>query len=137
APGQSCTLANPPTVLSMPPRQAPGIKIRTRGFTTTVVDPFYPGDMFCNGDRLGTLHKVPLAFPGYQIAFRQTGGLLPLRLPISPVVFPVQVVHGPLQSVWVMDDGDFLSTSIINPSTRGAVFRLFLAPFNGGQKGLE
>jgi hypothetical protein len=34
------------------------------------------------------------------------------------------VVHGPQESIWVVDEGDFLSTSITQNSTRGQVFRI-------------
>jgi hypothetical protein len=125
APGQSCTLANPPVVVSTPPRQAQGIKIRTPGITFTIVDPTYPGDALCNGDRGGTLHAVPLVFSGFQLAFRQTAGFSAQVLPVSPS-FPIKVVRGPLQTAWIMDDGDFLSTTIGIPSTRGQVFRVFI-----------
>jgi hypothetical protein len=124
-PGQSCTLANPPVTLPSTPRQAPGIKVRTPGMTFTVIDPFYPGDAMCIGDRAGTLHEVPLAFPGFQLTFRQTAGFSGAVLPITPA-FPVKVVRGPLEQAWVMDDGDYLSTTIGVPSTRGQVFRVFL-----------
>jgi hypothetical protein len=33
-------------------------------------------------------------------------------------------VRGPQESVWVIDEGDFLSTSITQASTRGKVYRL-------------
>ena len=53
-------------------------------------------------------------FSGYQLAFRQTAGFSALGLPITPA-FPVKVVRGPTQSIWVIDEGDFLSTSIAAP----------------------
>jgi hypothetical protein len=39
-------------------------------------------------------------------------------------VLPVAVVRGPTQSIWVIDEGDFLSTSSSVASTRGKVFRV-------------
>ena len=117
----TCTVGEPAVVTRT--RQAPAIRIHTRGPTLTVVDPYYPGDQTCIRDRLGTLGKIPLVFGGYQLAWRQTGGFAPLLLPIAPS-FPIKVVRGPQQSLWVIDAGDFLSTSITQPSTRGKVFRL-------------
>jgi len=40
------------------------------------------------------------------------------------LVTPVKVVHGPSESIWVIDNGDFISTSITQASTRGRVFRI-------------
>ncbi|MEO7097224.1 MAG: hypothetical protein ABI175_28445, partial [Polyangiales bacterium] len=117
----TCTVGDPATVTRN--RQAPGIRLHTRGPTLNLVDPYYPGDQTCIRDRLGTLGNIPLVFTGYQIAWRQTGGFAPLLLPINPS-FPIKVVRGPQQSLWVIDAGDFLSTSITQASTRGKVFRL-------------
>jgi hypothetical protein len=121
----TCDLADPPTEIKS--RMAPAIKYRSRGMTFTLIDPFYPGDNKCILDREGPggtpLDRVPRVFPGYSVSFRQQSGFAPLRLPITPV-FPVKVVRGPLESIWVVDEGDFLSTSISAPSTRGKVFRI-------------
>jgi hypothetical protein len=121
----TCTLADPSTEIRQ--RQAPAIRYRSRGMTITLVDPFYPGDQTCIGDRQGPggvpLDRVPDVFHGYSTSFRIQPGFSPLRIPIAPV-FPVKVVRGPLQSVWIVDEGDFLSTSITLPSTRGKVFRV-------------
>ncbi|NVB78597.1 MAG: hypothetical protein HOV81_09405 [Kofleriaceae bacterium] len=116
-----CKLADPDENLVT--RQAEAIQFRNRGMTLTLVDPTYQGDAKCVGDRAGTLVNVPLVVPGYQIAFRQTAGFKPLLVPIKPA-FPVKVVRGPQDSIWVMDAGDFLSTSLAEPSTRGKVFRV-------------
>ncbi|MDB4964048.1 MAG: hypothetical protein JWP01_4047 [Myxococcales bacterium] len=116
-----CTLGNPATMIAS--RQAPAVRFRNRSMTVTMVDPYYPGDDRCIRDRMGNLGKVPLVFPGYQVSWRQVGGFVPLVLPLQPA-FPVKVVRGPTQSIWVIDEGDFLSTSISQPSTRGKVFRV-------------
>ena len=120
----TCTLDDPPSEIRE--RQAPAIKFRSRGLTFHIVDPFYPGDQTCITDRQGPngtpLDRIPFVFHGYSTTFRVQGGFSPLRVPINPV-FPVKVVRGPLQSMWVVDEGDFLSTSIAQPSTRGKVFR--------------
>ncbi len=42
----------------------------------------------------------------------------------AAAAMPVRVVRGPTQSIWVVDQGDFLSTSLSQPSTRGKVFRI-------------
>ena len=62
-----------------------------------------------------------MLFSGYQLQFRQIAGFSPLVVPVNPS-FPKRVVRGPLESVWVIDEGDFLSTSISQASTRGKVF---------------
>ena len=125
-PGTQCELdQNDPSQIVE--RTAPAISYRGRGFNLTIVDPYYPGDQTCITDRLGPggvpLDRVPQVFHGYAVSFRIQGGFQPLRVPIAPV-FPVKVVRGPLDSIWVVDEGDFLSTSIAQPSTRGKVFRI-------------
>lgn len=117
----TCTPATPATQLVT--RKAQAIRFRNRGMTLTFVDPTYPGDARCIGDRAGTLGNVPLVLPGYQIAFRLTAGLSPLLVGIAPS-YPIKVVKGPTNSLWVVDEGDFLSQSISSPSTRGKVFRV-------------
>jgi hypothetical protein len=117
----SCSLGTPAETAVT--RDAVGIRLRNRSMTMTVVDPTYPGDARCIGDRGGSFVNVPLLTPGFQMAFRQTAGFLPLTLPIQPS-FPVKVVRGPTESIWVIDDGDYLSTSITQASTRGKVFRI-------------
>jgi hypothetical protein len=117
----SCVLSDPPTVIAT--RQAPAVRIHTRGPTLTMVDPYQSGDQRCIRDRAGNLGKIPLVFSGYQLSWRQTGGFASVALPIAPS-FPVKVVRGPQQSIWVIDEGDFLSTSVTQPSTRGKVFRI-------------
>ncbi len=121
----SCTLANPSSTLVA--RQAPAVRFHGPGLTMTVVDPTYPGDAMCVGDRGGlagqTDLKIPLVFGGYQLQFRQTAGFTPLLLEITPA-FPVKTVRGPTNSIWVIDDGDFLSTDVTVASTKGKVFRV-------------
>ena len=50
-------------------------------------------------------------------------GLSPLILNIVPS-FPVKVLRGPGQSIWVVDEGDYLSTTIDTASTNGKVYRV-------------
>ena len=124
----TCTLGNPTSEIRN--RQAPAIRFRNHGMTFHMVDPTYPGDASCIADRGGSLVNIPHVTPPYQISFRQTAGFFPLQVPISPT-YPIKVVRGPTQSIWVIDNGDFLSTNVGSPSTRGKVFRV--EPFAVGQ----
>lgn len=117
----TCTLANPDENLIT--RDAEAIRLHHRALNLTIVDPTYPGDLACHGDRQANLGQIPLTAPGLQISFRQTAGFLPLTLGIQPS-FPVKVIRGPQESIWVVDEGDFLSTSLTTPSTRGKVYRV-------------
>lgn len=116
----TCTLADPSDELVV--RSASGIRFRNRGFTLTVTDPTYPGDATCRGDRGGTLVGVPTVFPGMVLQFRQVGGFLPMVPDDVDTTMPVRVVRGPQDSVWVVDEGDFLSSGAA-ASTRGRVVR--------------
>jgi hypothetical protein len=118
--GGSCTLGSPGTNLIT--RASDAIKFRNRGMSLDFVDPTYPGDAVCIGDRGANLGRIPTVPPGFQIVFRQTSGFNPLIIQIAPA-YPVKVVTGPTQSLWVIDEGDYLSTSIATPSTSGKVFR--------------
>jgi hypothetical protein len=117
----TCNLAAPPSMLVT--RQADAIRFRNRGLTLTLVDPTYPGDAACIGDRGGNLGKVPIVPPLYESAIRITAGFQPLLINVQPA-YPVKVTRGPGQSIWVIDEGDYLSTSISLPSTRGKVYRI-------------
>ena len=76
-----------------------------------MVDPTYPGDAMCIGDGSGSLGSdIPMVPDGYDVSFRVVGGFVPLVPPIDAAL-PVKVVRGPTESLWVMDDGDYLSTS--------------------------
>jgi hypothetical protein len=118
-PTQGSCVQGTPTLVTRP---AQAIRFRNRGMQLEIVDPTYPGDLFCIGDRGANLGNVPVVSPGVQFSFRQTAGFSPMILPINPS-YPVKVVKGPTESVWVIDEGDFLSTSLA-PSTRGHVFRV-------------
>ncbi len=128
----TCALAEPPAMVAT--RDAPAIRFRNRGLALTVVDPWSPGDANCNRDRKGNLGKIPLVFPGYQITWRQAGGFIGHQLgrnePAFTPAFPTKIVRGPTQSVWVIDEGDYLSTTIGLPSTRGKVFRFEISGVN-------
>jgi len=108
---------------SLVDRQADAIVFRGPAFNMTLVDPTYPGDSTCIGDRGGNLGKIPLVPTGTQMSVRITGGFRPLFLAIQPAL-PGKVVRGPTNSIWVIDQGDFLSTSIDVASTSGKVYRV-------------
>jgi hypothetical protein len=119
---ESCTLADPDE--SLVTRPATGLRFRNRSMQLTLVDPTYQGDERCHGDRKGMLQNVPLVMAGFQILFRITAGFSPLAiLGIQPAL-PIKVLRGPTESFWVVDEGDFLSTSLSLPSTRGKVYRI-------------
>lgn len=119
----TCTLEeeNPSALVD---RQAPAIRFRNRGMNLTFTDPYYSGDATCIADRGGTLGKIPLLVPGYVLSFRQVAGRGPLVLPLGNVSFPAKVVRGPTNSIWVVDQGDFLATQLGQANTRGKVFRV-------------
>lgn len=121
----TCTLASAEGLIKE--REAPAIRFRSRGITFSIVDPTYPGDQNCITDRLGPggtpLVRIPSVFHGYSIGFRIQAGFTPLELRVTPAL-PVKVLRGPAQSIWVVDQGDFLSTTLGLSSTRGRVFRV-------------
>jgi hypothetical protein len=123
----SCTLADPDE--SIVTRDATALQLRIPGMTLTLVDPTYQGDLRCHGDRGGSLVDVPLVTPGYQLAFRQSLGFSPKVLKGIAPSFPVKVLRGPGQSIWIVDEGDFLSTSVVQASTRGRVYRVESSTF--------
>lgn len=118
----TCMLGSPNENLVT--RDATGLYFRNRALNLTLVDPTYQGDLRCHGDRQGTLQDVPLVMPGFQLAFRLTAGFNPLTIAGIAPALPIKVVRGPTQSFWVIDEGDYLSTSVALPSTRGKVFRI-------------
>jgi len=118
----TCTLGVPDeTIVTRP---ATALRLRNRAMTLTLVDPTYQGDLRCHGDRGGSLQNVPLVSPGYQLAFRQSAGFSPLTISGITPSFPIKVTRGPGESIWVIDEGDYLSTSAGQPSTRGKVYRV-------------
>lgn len=116
----TCTLATPAT--SITTRRASAIRFRNRGLSMTMVDPTYPGDAMCIGDRMGMLGNVPVVAPGMQTAVRITAGFEPFAIGIRPTL-PVKVRRGPGDSIWVVDEGDTLS-SATTTSTMGKVYRV-------------
>lgn len=105
-------------------REAPAIRFRNPGFTFHLVDPWYPGDAMCREDRAGTLGMVPVVATGrHALEMSIAQGFFSKRADL-PAVFPVQVVRGPEQSIWVIDQGDNVPDASSSLSTRGQVFRL-------------
>jgi hypothetical protein len=107
-------------------RATTGVRLQTPGLTLTMVDLTYPGDAVCIGDREGDLVGVPTVHPGLSFDFRQVNGRAPLalRLGSAGATLPSRIVRGPQDSIWVVDEGDYLSTSATTASTRGKVFRI-------------
>ena len=117
----SCTLDA--TASSTVTRKADAIRFRNRGLNLTMVDPTYPGDGRCIGDRLGNLGKVPVVAPLMQTSVRITAGFDPFLIGIRPAL-PSKVSRGPGESIWILDEGDVLSSTSSTLSTKGRVFRV-------------
>lgn len=106
----------------------PAIFVRLPGMNFHIVNPTYPGDAQCRGDRRGSsllagAPDIPTTFVGLVMQFRIIGGALPLPVLTSAVV-PVRVLRGPQQSFWIVDEGDFIPETSGTASTRGKVFRV-------------
>jgi hypothetical protein len=119
---------NPEPLTKIATRQAPAILLRTRAVNFTMVDPTYPGDQRClldgfRPERGLDLQGIPMVFPNYSFGFNQGGAYTPLEIPIDPT-YPVKVLRGPGNSIWVVDEGDFLATQFGQQSTAGGVFRV-------------
>jgi len=110
-------------------RDAPAIRFRNPGLTFELVDPYYPGDAMCREDRAGTLGMIPVSVSRHQLEFTITQGFFTKRADL-PSVFPVNVVRGPEQSIWVIDEGDNVPDASSSLSTRGQVFRIETANLN-------
>lgn len=117
----------------------PAIKFRNRSLTLTIVDPFREAaqsclkrDPFDTQTQMPIPTNVPLVVPGYQIAFGVKAGYTPLAVALGggqvSSVSPVKAVRGPSESIWVIDDGDFLASTFVEVSTRGRVFRIESVP---------
>ncbi|HEX3763889.1 MAG TPA: hypothetical protein VHW23_34575, partial [Kofleriaceae bacterium] len=106
-------------------RDAPAIKFRNRALTLTLVDPYRSSSNSCLlHDPGGIATNVPFVLPGYQITLAVKAGFSPFFLSLIDQVSPIKIVRGPSDSIWVIDDGDFLSNNILDVSTRGRVFRV-------------
>lgn len=104
-------------------RDAPAIRFRNPAVTFDFVDPYYGGDAVCREDRAGTLGMIPASTARHQLELSITSGFFTERANL-PSVFPVNVVRGPEQSIWVIDEGDNVPDASSSLSTRGQVFRI-------------
>jgi hypothetical protein len=104
-------------------RDASAIRFRNPQMTFELVDLTYPGDAMCIQDRGGGLTDVPLVFPGYALQARIIAGFLPWLFSIGGQAYPVNVIRGPGQSIWIADEGDHLVDPSVGPSTSGRVYR--------------
>jgi hypothetical protein len=119
------TTEQPASCLRAVPEMVPAIFFRNPALRFHFVDPTYTGDAQCrDGTEENTkVVGAPMTFTGLAYALRIAGGFTPLTLRTSAVV-PVRVVRGPQQSIWVVDEGDYLSETQTLPSTLGKVFRI-------------
>ena len=122
----------PATQATLGLRPTPAIKFRNRAMVLTIVDPYRPcllaprPSVDPRDPQSRTPANLPFAVTGYQLEFVQKAGYVPnvFTLPLVGTASPVKVIRGPTESIWVIDDGDFLSTSITQASTRGRVYRV-------------
>src|SRR5262249_58374187 len=78
----TCTQGTPATTIVTRPADA--IRFRNQAMTWTLVDPTYPGDARCIGDRMGGLGNVPVVPALFQQSMRITAGFTPLLIQIQP-----------------------------------------------------
>ena len=117
----TCEEANPSTELTT--RDAPAIRFRNPMMTFHLVDPWYPGDANCLQDRAGDLGQARMVHPGYAITLELALGFF-TQLALAPSVFPVNVVRGPENSVWVLDEGEGFIDPNTGQVTRGQAYRI-------------
>ena len=106
-------------------RDARAIEFRNAAMVLTMVDPYKDCALDLHPrteqDRKTAPATIPLVPRGYQMQFVVRGGLTPFMLPLSgAAILPARVLRGPSESIWVIDDGDFLG---LQQPTRGQVFR--------------
>jgi hypothetical protein len=105
----TCDAANPDEELVT--RDVTAIRFKNPQMTFHLVQPTYPGDLACKGDRLGGLVDVPVLFPGQTIEFIIADGIVAKGLGLTTAVLPVRVVRGPQNSLWVVDEGGYQTSS--------------------------
>jgi hypothetical protein len=104
-------------------RDAPAIRFKNPAMTFDLVDPYYNGDQVCREDLAGALGQIPAVHKGYQNLISVNSGFAEKQLAISPVL-PTNVLRGPENSIWVIDEGDHVPDSEDGSSLRGEVFRI-------------
>lgn len=88
-------------------RSTTGLRFRNPMMTVTLVDPTYPGDATCRGDRGGSQVGIPAVYQGYDLRFHVSDGFL-TRVLGNAAVQPVNVVRAPDGAIWVVDAGDIV-----------------------------
>jgi hypothetical protein len=103
-------------------RTAQSIRFQNPMMRIDFVDPTYPGDAMCNGDRAGGLIDVPTVFPGVGLRIHQTAGFVPQVLG-SSAGQPANIVRAPDGALWTVDSGDIVD-SVNSTDLRGQLLRM-------------
>lgn len=124
---QDVPVYNDQCVVQDPSRQlliedVPAIRFQNPALSFHLVGMTYPGDARCREDRAGGRVGIPYVSGGDSVTLSIAAGFVPLRPGVSPV-FPVAVVRGPEDMVWIVDHGDTIPDGNGGLSTRGQVFR--------------
>src|SRR5690606_36871408 len=82
-----------------------------------LVDPTTTGDAVCIGDRAADLPAFSPVYPGFQFGFSIVGGFFPMFVTPIEASFPNAIVPAPDGRLWVLDEGDDVSSR-----TEGRVF---------------
>ena len=117
----TCTLTDAKTKLVT--RTTRGIRFQNPVMRLSFVDPTYPGDAMCLGDRAGGLVDVPTVHQGASIQFHLADGFFP-RLMGDLSVQPANVVRAPDGAIWVVDSGDIDDLDGNTPNLRGQLVRV-------------
>jgi len=104
-------------------RSTRGIRFQNPLLRLTFVDPTYPGDAMCRGDRAGALVDVPTVHRDASIQFRVVDGFLP-RTMGDAIGQPANIVRAPDGAIWVVDGGDILPTPESGTDLRGQLVRI-------------
>lgn len=99
------------------------IRFSNPGFTFTMVDPTYPGDAMCNGDRGGSLGDAATVYNGFTLRFHVSAGFNAL-VAGGRAIQPSNIVRSPDGSVWVVDAGDIDDTVATTPNVFGQLLRI-------------
>ena len=116
----TCTIANDAGKIVT--RTTQGIRFRNAGMDLTLVDPTYPGDAMCRGDRGGSLVNVPTVTPALDLQFHVAAGFQ-VQVAGDAASQPSNVVRAPDNSIWVVDSGDIRNSTT---DVRGQLIRVSL-----------